>query len=130
MISLLEIVGNVSNIVGAIGGIVAAIGTIKMITTQKRGSENVRVALVSGSVTLDLPLEIKRRDCSRGEVLGRIGMLPMRQKGSRFSIRSLSEGSFLKSINSVVEGKTSTLKIIATKEEVEQFDLSPLINRA
>jgi len=121
-----EILGQVSDLAGAIGGIVAAIGVLKMLAAQRRALEHVRVVLrleEQGGGSVTLPLEMLRRDVSRAELLGRIGMLPMRQKGTRFAIRALASPAFMRAVNEVVEGKTSILVIPATQEEVEQFDL-------
>ena len=122
---ILEVIGQVSNLAGAIGGIIAAFGVIKMLAAQRRQAENVVVALrLEGEEgTIDLPLEMLRRDVSRAELLGRIGMLPMRQKGARFAIRSLSTPAFMRAVNEVVEGRISTLVIPATSGEIEQFDI-------
>ena len=122
---ILEVIGQVSNLAGAIGGIIAAFGVIKMLAAQRRQAENVVVALrLEGEEgTIDLPLEMLRRDVSRAELWGRIGMLPMRQKGARFAIRSLSTPAFMRAVNEVVEGRISTLVIPATSGEIEQFDI-------
>jgi len=121
--NLLEIIGQMSNLTGAIGGIISAIGIIKMLAVQRRQAGRVEVCLQGeDGQSVVLPLEMTRRDVSRAEILGRIGMLPMRQKGARFSLRALSTKEFLVGINMVVGGKTSMLIIPANKEEVEQFD--------
>ncbi|MFH1235936.1 MAG: hypothetical protein V1685_03285 [Parcubacteria group bacterium] len=122
---ILEVVGHVSNMAGAIGGIVAAIGVAKMLASQRKqaGKVEVRLVLPGEDRSVVLPLELLRRDVSRAELLGRIGMLPMRNKGARFSIRAFSTSAFMRALNEVVEGQTSTLQIPATSEELEQFEL-------
>jgi hypothetical protein len=61
---------------------------------------------------------------TRAEVLGRIGMIPMKQKGQRFSLKYLSKPDFLKQINQIAAGKgENVLTISCNKEELEQFDL-------
>lgn len=122
---VLNFIGNISNVAGAIGGVVAAIGVVKMLAASKRQAEVVEVILChhhDGEKVI-LPLEMLRRDISRAELLGRIGMLPMRQKGARFSIRALSSREFFAGINKVVDGKTSELIIPVSREELEQFEL-------
>lgn len=122
---LMEIIGHVSNVAGAIGGIVAAIGVLKVLAAQRRQAERVEVALrlVGEDQSVTLPLEMLRKDVSRAELLGRLGMLPMRQKGQRFSIQSLSTPAFMRAVNEVVEGNSSILVIHASREEFDQFDL-------
>jgi len=117
-----EIIAQASNIAGAIGGIVAAIGVVKMLAAQRRALEHVEVQLrLEGEdSTVALPLEMLRKDISRAELLGRLGMA-LKNQGQRFSLRAMSTPAFMRSVNEVVEGKTSTLVIPCTKEEIDQF---------
>lgn len=117
-----DIVAQASNFAGAIGGIIAAIGVLRMLATQKRALEHVKVALqLEGEDrTVNLPLEMLRKDISRAELLGRLGMA-LKNQGQRFSLRAMSTPAFMRLVNEVVEGKTSTLVIPCTKEEIEQF---------
>jgi len=117
-----EIIAQASNIAGAIGGIVAAIGVVKMLAAQRRALEHVEVQLrLEGEdSTVALPLEMLRKDISRAELLGRLGMA-LKNQGQRFSLRAMSTPAFMRSVNEVVEGKTSTLVIPCTKEELDQF---------
>jgi len=117
-----EFIAQASNIAGAIGGIVAAIGVVKMLATQRRAMEHVEVQLrLEGEdSTVALPLEMLRKDISRAELLGRLGMA-LKNQGQRFSLKAMSTPAFMRSVNEVVEGKTSTLVIPCTKEELDQF---------
>ncbi len=123
---VLEVIGNIADISGAIGGVVAAYGVISLLAAQQRAQERVEVALrLEGEGrTVVLPLELCRRDVSRAELLGRIGMLPMRSKGARFALRALSTSAFMAAVNDVVAGKATTLLIPCTGDELDQFDLN------
>lgn len=105
----------------------AAFGVGRLRAAVRRASETVAVTLAitegEGDRKVELPLSLLRRDVTRAELLGRIGMLPMREAGRRFSLRALSSPAFLAGINEVAEGKTSRLVIPATTEEIEQFDI-------
>lgn len=92
---------------------------------RRRGLEEVRVTLHLGGEEgeIVLPLFLLRRDVSRAELLGRIGMLPMRQPGQRFTLSRIGSPEVIRGINSVARGEADTLRIPATREEVEQFDL-------
>ncbi|MGC4192016.1 MAG: hypothetical protein QM589_12765 [Thermomicrobiales bacterium] len=123
----LEVVGNFSNIAGAVSGIAALIGVIRLLRTQARGNEIITVILrmeTSERREVELPLQMLRRDVSRMELLGRIGMLPMKNKGDRFSIDALATPEFMQQLNKVAEGKTSRLTIPITEEEFDQFILA------
>lgn len=69
-----------------------------------------------------LPLYLSRREVSRAEILGRIGMMPMRNKGARFSLAYTSSPKFLEQISKAQESEGEfVFEIPATVEEIEQF---------
>lgn len=74
-------------------------------------------------MTTRLPLHLRREDLSRAEVLGRIGMLPMREPGKRFSLKFLATGAFLIELEMLKGGEGDVLSIPALEEEIDQFDL-------
>jgi hypothetical protein len=117
-----EVVGQVSNLAGAIGGIVAAFGALKVLRAQKRALEGVTITLVlqGHGAERELPLEMLRKDVSRAELLGRLGMA-LKNQGQRFSLAALSTPAFMRAVNEVAEGKTSNLIIPCTEQEMEQF---------
>ena len=127
--SILEIVGNVSNFFGVLGGVIAAVASTATWFSNRRANrlaqEAVKVLLRvgEGGRQVALPLEIIRRDLSRAELLGRIGMLPMKKAGSRFALREIGTPATMRAVNSVLKGETSVLVIPATAEEIDQFDL-------
>jgi len=123
--NILETVGYVSDMVGTIGGIVSAVGIIKLLAQKKREEQIVSVffCVAEGNKTIFLPFEIVRRDVSRAEILGRMGMLPIQEKSGRFVVRGLLTPEFFKNLNEVREGKTSVLHIPITQKELEQFVL-------
>lgn len=125
--SFWNFVGQVSNLAGAVGGVVSAIGILFLLRDKRRMGQEVGVLLrletAEGQTAIRLPLALKRRDVSRAELLGRLGMLPMKQKGARFALRHLSSPTFMAAVNEVVEGRRSTLIVPCSQEEIDQFDL-------
>lgn len=122
---IFDFIGLFANVAGAVSGVAAFLGVLRLLREQARLDDRVSVVLkleAEESVVV-LPLEMLRRDVSRAELLGRIGMLPMRQKGARFSIRAMSTPAFMQTVNAVVEGTTDTLVIPVTRQELEQFEL-------
>lgn len=125
----LETVGNISNFFGVLGGIVAAVASTATWFGNRRATrlaqEAVKIVLRIGENgrQIVLPLEILRRDVSRAELLGRIGMIPVKKAGSRFTLREIGSPAVMRSINAVSRGETSVLVIPATADEVDQFDL-------
>jgi len=119
-----------SDIIGVLGGIFALLAWIQSFRIREelkhekqRINKKVKVILSHGKDAIELPVELRRAELSRAEILGRIGMLPMRQKGARFSLAYLSEPEFLRRLNEVVEADGNTiLTIPCNKDEFEQFD--------
>lgn len=121
---IFDFIGLFANVAGAVSGVAAFLGVLRLLRVQARLDDRVSVVLkLEAEERVVLPLEMLRRDVSRAELLGRIGMLPMRQKGARFSIRAMSTPAFMQTVNAVVEGTTDTLVIPVTRQELEQFEL-------
>lgn len=114
-----------ANVLQVAGAVFAALVWFNQRRMERAAQESVSVLLTleGEGKEIPLPLEIIRRDVSRAEILGRIGMLPMRSKGARFSIRALSTPAFMRALNNVVAGRTATLRVPCTQEELEQFEL-------
>ncbi len=74
-----------------------------------------------------LPLKSGRMNevASTAEILGRIGMIPVKDKGERFKLTHLNTREFLRRVNEIVEGDNdTTLSIPCAKDEFEQFDIN------
>ncbi|MCI5144438.1 MAG: hypothetical protein D3923_02680 [Candidatus Electrothrix sp. AR3] len=88
-----------------------------------RKNEKISVVLKHEKI-IEVPGKIRREDFSRQEVLGRIGMIPMKEKGQRFTIKYSDMESFFEEINQISESKgDKTLYVYCSKEDLEQFDL-------
>lgn len=122
--TVLEIVGALSDTFGFIGGIFAVVIFFRL-RALTRINDQIKIFLVvDGGNSLrvrELPLRLRRGDVTRAEVLGRIGMMPMREPGKRFSIRYLATPAFLDDLNAVADGKSSELEIRCSDEELGQF---------
>ncbi|MCI5145664.1 MAG: hypothetical protein D3923_09060 [Candidatus Electrothrix sp. AR3] len=88
-------------------------------------SKRVSIVLQCGGEKIELPLELRLADFSRMELLGRIGMLPLKKTGRRFTIGYLHTSDFLCKINEIRESvEDGTLIIPCTEEELQQFDVA------
>lgn len=77
-----------------------------------------------GADEIQLPVELRGAKTTRAEILGRLGMIPMKQSGSRFSVAFLNTPEFLRRLNEIIQGGEGTvLTIPCTQKEFEQFDL-------
>lgn len=92
---------------------------------QKRQEQRIKVILnIAGKKKLELPVELRRAEFSRAEILGRIGMIPMKEKGKRFSLSYTNTTGFLQQINQILAGKEDAILTIPCDEsEMTQFDL-------
>jgi len=115
----------VANLLGVVSVAVSSAIFIKMKLDERKQNKivSIKLVLVDGSYEVGLPLRMLRKDVARAEILGRMGMIPMKEKGKRFSIKSLFTQEFMEEIMSVQLGKADTIKIPCTREEIEQFDI-------
>lgn len=120
-----EFVGNIADL----AGFISAIGVVLIFLRDWRNAkrQNATISFVlwlgDGADQVTLPITVKRRELSRAEVLGRLGMLPMAEKGKRFSLAYLAKTEFLDQLDLVASGESSLVLIPATAAEAAQFDL-------
>lgn len=122
----------IADIIGILGAVFALFAWLQTLSIQKkmkqeqlRQHRKVTVVLQNGATQLELPVEILRAELTRSEVLGCIGMIPMKEKSKRFSLDYLGTSQFFRQINDAVQGHGDVLLTIpCTEEEFAQFDLS------
>ncbi len=85
-------------------------------------NEKISVVLTHGSKEFLLAAELRRAECTRAEVLGRLGMMK-KNNGQRFSIAHLGTSTFFGHVNDIAEGVSTRLSIPCSEEELAQFDL-------
>jgi hypothetical protein len=118
---ILEVVGNVSNVFGAIGGGFALLAWLRLRAFDRENDPvKIILALSGQEARIALPLEMRRRDLTRAELLGRLGMLPMREPGKRFSLSALASADFMRAVNAAREG-ASVVEIPCSQAELDQF---------
>ena len=72
-------------------------------------------------------MELRRAELTRSEVLGRIGMIPMKEKGRRFTLEYLNQPDFLRKINIIAKSsEDDILTVPCTAEELAQFNVKGL----
>ena len=90
----------------------------------KRSCEEIFIVLKDGCEEVWFPEPLRRSQFSRNEVLGVVGMIPMKEHGKRFAIKYTSDPEFLRDVNRISEGDTDgKIYIRCTKKELEQFDV-------
>jgi len=129
--NLFELVGIASNLIGIAGALFALMAWRAAKRTQRelaaeraRLNEPIEVALVliSGQERRELPVALRRAELTRAELLGRLGMLPMKEPGKRFSLAWLATPAFLARLAEVQAGHgRATIVIPCSEAEFEQF---------
>lgn len=90
-----------------------------------RQNKKITVRLTNGQNSIELPIEFRRSEFSRQEILGRIGMIPLKKGAGRYSLSYLNKPEFLRRINEIANAENeSVLEISCTNEELDQFNLS------
>ena len=115
----------VSNILGVVSVAVSTAVYVKMKLDERKSNQKVDIKLVlqDGSYEVSIPLPMLRKDISRAEVLGRLGMLPLVDKKQRFfSVAYMANPALIENIIDCQLGKSDVITIICTREEIEQFD--------
>lgn len=126
-----EWIGIVADIIGVFGAGFALFAWRKAYQIRQdleqeksRQARKVTVVLQYGADKVELPVELRRAELTRAEILGRIGMIPMKTKGQRFSLSYLNTPEFLRQLNQTIVGDGDViLTIPCERHELEQFDV-------
>jgi hypothetical protein len=124
-----EFFDRIGTIIGIISVIIAAWSAWKLRSETKRQwqKENgqIRVILRGQGEEYILPIELRRGNLTRAELLGLIGMLPMKVKPDRFEITFLSSHEFSNRLASIRNSDDSFAFIIPCSDaELGQFKIS------
>lgn len=129
----LGITADIIGVLSAVFALLAWFNTIRIRNDQKREqdrlSQKVRLTLKAKNTDdfIELPGEMRRAEVTRAEVLGWVGMLPMKEKGKRFEIAYMNSADFLRQLSEVQTGNGDVIFVLqCTKEELHQFDVKIL----
>jgi len=120
-----------SDIIGVLGGIFALFAWLQARRLQKdverekrRLNQKISIVLQYGAEHYTLKGDTRRAEITRAEVLGRLGMLPMKIKGDRYSLEYVSTTEFIQRIQKIQEGEGVDALVIPCKnDEFDKFDL-------
>lgn len=87
-----------------------------------RQEESVSIHFETDGQRIDTRLSLLRKDCTRGEVLGVLGMIQKDPK-TRFEIESMKKIVFLEVLGQIQKGKAKELVILLTQDELKQFEI-------
>jgi hypothetical protein len=114
-----------ATIIGVISVIIAARSSWKLRDETERRwqkeTELVRVILRSQSREITLPVEIKRGDFTRSELLGYIGMLPLVEGKTRFNLAFTCTSDFSSQLDNIRRSGTEFV-LGCSEGELDQFN--------
>ena len=119
--------------VSILGGIIASItllNTIRILRNAKEEKKRLKQKVIITLKNYDknkeivLPGTLIKAEFLRSEILGRIGMIPMREKNKRFEIKYINSKEFIEQLDEIKESKTKNELIIPCSiTEIDQFDM-------
>lgn len=92
---------------------------------DKRDNDLIHIRLQADESTQLVTLhgQIRRKNLTRAEVLGLLGMLPMCDEGKRYSLAALSHKVFFDELEDAqINSGVQEVVIPCSREELEQFD--------
>lgn len=121
----------IADIIGVLGAVFALFAWLQARRVRQelerekaRQNHRVKIILQSNTHKIELPFELRRAETTRAEILGRIGMIPMKEKGKRFTLEYTNTRDFLRQVNEIIDADGATLLIIScTEAELDQFDM-------
>ncbi len=88
---------------------------------------HIRLRCDNPAVTITLQGQIRRKDLTRAEILGLLGMLPMKTKGQRYELSNLNKQVFFDELEDAQINSLITEVIIPfQQDELLQFDYTKL----
>jgi hypothetical protein len=93
---------------------------------QQRMNSRIKVILVENvsKRQIVLPVPPRRLELTRAELLGRIGMIPRKNKSEFFVLSYLNSSSFFQELNRIqASDQEEDLVIPCNSQEIDQFDV-------
>jgi hypothetical protein len=104
----------------------AKINSKQMTKEKERMNSKIKIILRENvsKRQIVLPVHLRRLELTRTELLGRMGMIPMKNKNNRFALSYLHTASFFEELNRIQSSnQEEDLVIPCSSEEIEQFDV-------
>jgi len=90
-----------------------------------KSEDEIKIYFKVDGNEIETGLSLLRKDCSRGEILGILGMV-QKESAKRFSIETSRVPVLLKEIQEIQKGNAEKIVVDMTQEEFEQYDLESL----
>jgi hypothetical protein len=112
-------------IIGLITGLVSVAIWIHLLRKESRYNELISISLAAPELAFKatLPGKIRRKNLTRAELQGMLGMLPMRVSGQRYQLDALNDGAFFDDLERAqIDRDIKEIEIVCQPQELEQFD--------
>lgn len=130
----LAIAADICGVLGALFALYAGVNTYllqkKITQEQERLDKKIKVILQYGEKSFELPVELRRAELTRSEILGRLGMIPikagkeLKPQQPRFSLRYTNKPEFWRQIDNITASDGEhIITIPCSEEEFNQFDI-------
>lgn len=115
--------------VGIAAALIAMTFSILVWLNQKRKEQRdntliyIRLRCHEPSVTITMQGQIRRKNLTRAEIQGMLGMLPMKEKGKRYELAELSRSIFFDEMEEAqINNAVMEVVIPCSAVELQQFD--------
>ena len=92
---------------------------------EKKDNELIAIVLTVPAIgkEVTLPGKIRRKNLTRAELQGMLGILPMRESGKRYELDALNNSDFFARLQKAqVDRAVKKVEIICQPRDLEQFD--------
>lgn len=115
--------------IGIAAALLAMLFSILVWLNQKRKEQRdndliyIRLQCAKPEVTITLQGQIRRKNLTRAEVQGLLGIIPMQKAGGRYSLSALTQKVFFDELEEAqVNQKINQVMIPCSEQELMQFD--------
>lgn len=129
--NVFEQIGNLANLLGLVSAFFSFIVWLYLKRQEKHQNKliSIKVAVEGTAAKVQLPGKIRRKNLTRAEVLGMLGMLPMNQDKvsnagkPRFELDYLNDEQFFQVLEQAqVDPKVEEIEIRFSPREIRQYD--------
>lgn len=119
--------GDISDILGIVGTGVSVSIWLKIEREKKFNEQRIKIQLKTPKMLIELPGEIERKNLTRSELQGLLGILPMKKEGHRYQLSFLNTADFFVNLKEAQDDKNRTfIEIICAEDELQQFELDKI----
>ena len=112
-------------VVGLVTGVVSIIIWVYLLRKEKKDNDLIAISLVVPALDFKatLPGKIRRKNLTRAELQGMLGILPMQKAGSRYQLDVLNDPAFFDRLEQAqVDRDMKEVEIVCEPSDLEQFN--------